>query len=153
MTTAPPSIVPPSTAGPLTDEEEVLAVIEGAYRVWIECLESVAACDTSTFNAYVTHPQLAGDQETIADYKANGYEVDNAGSLSYEVLEMDLEFTIPYAVVCEKDQSTVVQRLPGEPDRIIEQNDVQQVREIHLAKTPLGWRVEGFATREGETCG
>lgn len=162
-TVTPTTVAPPSvqataapalnTSVPGTEEDQALAVIEGAYRVWIECLESIAACDTSTFNAYVTHPQLGGDQETIAEYKANNYEVDNARSLTYEVLEVDLEFTIPYAVVCERDQSTVVQRVAGQPDRVIEENDVEQVREIHLVETPLGWRVEGFATREDESCG
>lgn len=150
--------VPASTATVLTDEELALAVVAGSYRVWIECIRSISTCDTSTFAEFVTEPQLSGDIEQIAEAQRNGWEVENADSLTYEVLEVDLEHTIPHVIVCQRDEGRLVERKPGEPERALEEGYLEKVREAHLVRSGDGWSIEGFAAREesperGALCG
>jgi hypothetical protein len=141
-------VASPTTAAPRTDEEQALAVLEGTYAVWRECLRDVPSCDRSTFVEYFTGPLLANRRDLLDEWQANGYEVRSVDSYTYEVLEVSLDFAIPHVVVCETDAATLVQPSPDGTEVIIQEGYVERIREVHLAQTPLGWRAEGFATRE-----
>jgi hypothetical protein len=147
-TTVPSTTAPPTSSVPLSDEEQVLALVENTYAVWRECLRDVPDCDGATFRAYFTGPLLANRLDLLEEWQANGYEVLAVDSYTYEVLEVNLDSVIPHVVLCESDGAAIVKRRPGEPDEVIDQRYVERIRELHLVHTPLGWRAEGFATRE-----
>ena len=129
--TAPtPTTNPSSSTSPTSDEERALAVIEGYYAVLRECARSIPTCDTSNFGDYLADEQRLISQQRIAEWQANSYEVVNGDSLTYEVLEVHLDFTIPYVLVCERDGSSLVERQPGEPDAVVEEGYFEKVREV-----------------------
>jgi hypothetical protein len=144
----PPTSNDQATTAPLSEEDRVLALLAGSYEVWRECVQSVQTCDDAVFNDYLANPQLDGVRQNIAEWKANFYEVINVEALTYEVLDVDLQFTIPYVLICERNGSALVERRPGEPERIVDEGYVEQIREVQLTQVAGEWRIEGYATRE-----
>jgi len=167
--TPPPTSGPPSTPAttaspapttlPLSDEQAALDAVASAHTAWVGCIATIATCDVTGFGDFFAEPALSGVRGQVVDAQAAGYVVEHADLLTYEVLEVDLEAFVPYVLVCQRDGSLLVERRPGEPDRVIEGGYNEKIREAQLERTAEGWRVRGYATREevpdqvGALCG
>lgn len=153
-TTPIPSTSAPATTAPAKfSDEAALAVLEGYFAQRRECVRSIPDCDTSAFDEYLMDPQLSGDRQQISEWQAASYFGIDGETLTYEVLELRLDASIPHIVICQRDGGSLVERRPGEPDRVIDGGYVEKIREAHFRRTADGWRIEGFATRteaEGE---
>lgn len=144
---AEPTSSPPSSAGPEA-EEAALAAVREAHTVWIDCIANLPACDPSAFDAYYAEPALSGVKDQVAEAQTNGYVVDNADQLTFEVLQVELEAFVPYVLVCQRDGSALIERREGQPDRLIEGGYNEKIREVQLERSGDRWRVKGYATRD-----
>lgn len=138
---------PALTVAP-SDEEAVRLLVDNTYRVWRECLRVIEECDTSAFGEYSVDPMLSDRTSRVEEWRADNIEVVNVDSYTFEILEIHLDFTIPYVLVCERDGAALVLRPPGEPEQIVDQSYFERVRELQLRRIGTQWKAEGFATRE-----
>lgn len=116
-------------------------------------------CDPASLEQYRAGRLLESSQRRLAEWKASFYEAENLDAYGFTALEVHLETDPPYVLLCEWDGTSLVERRPGQSERVVEAGYVEKLREAHLTMTPDGWRVEAFATREevrdqeGALCG